>query len=368
MNLMNKLMGEFVDIIEWTDDSMDTIVWRFPRYHDQIKYGAQLTVRETQNAVFVNEGQIADVFKPGMYTLETRNMPVLSTIRGWKHGFDSPFRAEVYFVNTRNFTDLKWGTRNPIIVRDPEFGPVRLRAFGSYVIRVQDAGEFVKEIAGTNQLFTLEGITEQLRNLIVTRFSDYIAEAKIPVLDLASNYDELSSYLTEKITPEFQEYGLDVTKLLVENISLPEEVEQALDKRSSMGIVGNLDKFLKYQAGTAMEAAAANPGGDASAGVGMGMGFAMANQMGQSLMGQQQAGGGAPPPLPGQEAVQYFVGQDGQRTGPFDTDAIGGMIRAGTIRPETLVWAKGMPAWQAAGRVAALASHFGAVPPPLPPS
>ncbi|MBD3242323.1 MAG: antifreeze protein, partial [Chitinivibrionales bacterium] len=304
MGFIDKLAGEFVDIIEWTDDTPDTMVWRFPRYHNQIKYGAQLTVRESQLAVFVNEGQIADVYKPGMYTLTTRNMPVLSTLRGWKHGFDSPFRAEVYFASTRNFTDLKWGTRNPIILRDPEFGPVRLRAFGSYVVRVSDAARFVREITGTDGVFTLDGITEQLRNLIVTRFSDRLAESKIPVMDLAANYDELSELMTAKVAPEFQEYGLEITKLLVENISLPEEVERALDKRSSMGIVGNLDKYLKYQTGTAMEAAAANPGGDASAGVGMGMGFAMANQMAQSFTGQGAQAGG-PPPLPGQQAVQY---------------------------------------------------------------
>lgn len=366
MGLMDKIRGEFVDIIEWTDDSLDTIVWRFPRYHDQIKYGAQLTVRESQMAVFVNEGQIADVFKPGMYELITRNMPVLSTIRGWKHGFDSPFRAEVYFVNTKNFTDLKWGTRNPIIVRDAEFGPVRLRAFGSYVMRIKDPAEFVREIAGTNQLFTIEGITEQLRNLIVTRFSDYVAEAKIPVLDLAANYDELSAYMTGKIAPEFMEYGLEITKLLVENISMPEEVEKALDKRSSMGIVGNLDKFLKYQAGTAMEAAAENPGGEASGGIGMGMGFAMANQMGQSFMSQQGQAGGGPPPLPGASATQYFVGLNGQRSGPFDTDTLGNMIRSGSVTRETLVWSQGMANWKAAGAVPELASLFGAVPPPLP--
>jgi membrane protease subunit (stomatin/prohibitin family) len=363
MELWDKLKAEFIDIIEWTDDTADTLVWRFARYHNQIKYGAQLTVRETQAAVFVNEGRIADVFKPGMYTLETRNLPVLSTLQGWKHGLDSPFRAEVYFVSTRQFTDLKWGTRNPIILRDPEIGPVRLRAFGTYAIRVREPAAFVKEIAGTNAHFSVEGISEQLRNLIVTRFSDYLAESGIALLDLASRYDEMSALLNTKVSPEFLEYGIELPKLLVENVSVPEEVERALDKRSSMGIVGDLDRYMKYQTGTAMETAAANPGGEAASGVGMGMGFAVANQMAQMM---PQAGrSGAPPPLPGGAAL-YHVGLGGEAAGPFDRATLATMVQNGTVGRDTLVWREGMAGWTAGGSLPELSSLFGGGPPPLP--
>src|ERR1043165_7356974 len=211
MGLFDKLKGEFVDIIEWTDSSNDTMVWRFPRYQNEIKMGAKLTVRESQVAVFVNEGQMADEYKPGMYTLETQNMPIMTTLKGWKYGFNSPFKAEVYFVNTNQFTNQKWGTKNPIMLRDAEFGPIRIRAFGNYAIRVVDAKLFLKEIAGTDAHFQTEEITEQLRNLVITRFTDAVAESKIPVLDMASNYDELSKFIGEKINPEFKDMGFEVT-------------------------------------------------------------------------------------------------------------------------------------------------------------
>ncbi|SLM29115.1 putative virion core protein (Lumpy skin disease virus)-like protein [Desulfamplus magnetovallimortis] len=287
MTIWDKAKGEFIDIIEWTDDSPNTMVYRFPRYDNEIKYSAQLIVRQSQAAVFVNKGKIADIFTSGQYRLETDNLPILSTLAGWKYGFHSPFKAEVYFVNLRNFTNLKWGTRNPVILKDPEFGPVRLRAFGTYVIKVSRPDQFIKEIVGTDSLFTVEKVVEQLKNLIVTRFSDLLGEKKLPVMELTANYDELSAILTRIIAPEFLEYGLDLTKLLVENISLPPEVEAALDKKSSMGVLGNLDNYFKFQSANALELAAQNQGGEAAAGIGMGMGFAMANQMGRTLNDQQ---------------------------------------------------------------------------------
>ena len=269
MGLFDKLRNEFIDIIEWVDTSDETIVWKFPRYQNEIKMNAKLTVRESQQAVFMNEGVIADVFKPGMYTLTTENMPVLATLKGWKYGFNSPYKADVFFVSMRQFTNQKWGTRNPVMLRDAEFGPVRLRAFGSFAFRVQDAGKFIKEVAATNPEFTVEGVNEQLRNLAITRGMDAIAQAKIPVLDLAANYDEVSALITNKIQPEFNELGLELTKFLIENISLPPEVEAAMDKRSSMGIVGNLGAYAQFQAANAIEHAANNPnGGLAGAGVG----------------------------------------------------------------------------------------------------
>jgi membrane protease subunit (stomatin/prohibitin family) len=220
MGLWDRIKNELIDIIEWTDDTNNTMVWKFPRHQNEIKTGAQLTVRESQVAVFVNEGKIADVFEPGRYELSTQNMPILTTIKGWKYGFNSPFKVDVFFVNTKNFTDNKWGTKNPIMLRDAEFGPIRLRAFGTYAIKVIDAAKFIREITGTQAHFTTEEVTEQLRNLIVTRFTDAIGESKIPALDLAANYDELSTFITGKINPEFGEYGLSVTKFLVENVSL----------------------------------------------------------------------------------------------------------------------------------------------------
>lgn len=365
MSLWEKAVAELLDIIEWTDDSSDTMVWRFPRFDNEIKYGAQLIVRPAQIAVFVDRGQIADVFSPGQHSLTTKNLPVLTTLLGWKYGFHSPFKAEVYFVNTRNFTNLKWGTKNPVMLRDQEFGPVRLRSFGTYVARVADPAKFIREIVGTGGHFTLDGITEQLRNLIVSRFADTLGECGIPLLDLAANYTELSAFLTGKIAPEFLEYGLEVTKLLIENISLPVEVEQALDKKSSMGIIGNLDNYVKFQSAQAMEAAAKNPGGDASAGVGMGMGFAMANQMGKMMIPPQEAPPGTPPPLP-EQRISYFVGENGTQRGPFDVSAILGQIGSGAITRDTLLWKQGMSAWEKAETFAELTSTFQTVPPPLP--
>ena len=298
MGLFDTLRNEFIDIIEWTDDASDIILWKFPRYENEIKMNAKLTVRESQVAIFLNEGVIADIFPAGMYTLSTQNMPILATLKGWKYGFDSPFKADVFFVNTKQFTNQKWGTKNPIMLRDAEFGPVRLRAFGSFAFRVNDAGKFFKEVAGTNSEFTVDGINEQLRNLAITRGMDAIAESKIPVLDLASNYDEVSLIITDKIKVEFNELGLELTKFLIENISLPPEVEQALDKRSSMGIIGNLGAYSQFQAANAMEAAAANPnGGLMGAGLAAGMGVGMMNQMGNVFQPQQvNPAAGSPPP------------------------------------------------------------------------
>jgi membrane protease subunit (stomatin/prohibitin family) len=367
MGLLDKIRGEFIDIIEWTDSSGDTMVYRFDRRDNEIKMGAKLTVREGQVAAFINKGQLADVFKPGMYTLETDNMPILSTLLGWKHGFHSPFKAEVYFVSTRRFTDLKWGTKHPITLRDAEFGPVRLRAFGTYAIKVSDAGTFIKEIVGTDGHFTTDEVTDQLRNLIISRFADIIGESKIPVLDMAANYDELGEFVTGKIRDDFGNYGLEVTKMLVENISLPEAVEQALDKRSSMGVIGNLDQYTKFQTANAMEEAAKNPGGMAGGGMGMGMGFAMANQMGQSMTSpaQQQPPAATPPPLP--QTQQFHVAIDGTQAGPFDVTGLKQHIQSGKLTRETLVWRQGMANWTAAGQVEELTNLFGAVPPPLPP-
>ena len=370
MDIWRKLAGELVDIVEWIDspasNPANTLVYRFERYQNEIKNGAKLVVREGQAVVFVSEGQLADVFNPGTYTLETKNLPILATLKGWKYGFNSPFKAEAYFVSTRQFTDLKWGTSNPIMRRDPEFGPVRLRSFGTYAIKCTDPAKLIREIVGTSGKFTIEGIQEQLRNLIVSKFSDILGESKIPMLDLAGNLNELGGFLANEVTPTFSTYGLSVPTVLVENISLPPEVEQALDKRSSMGVIGNLQAYGQFQAAEAMRDAAKNPSGTAGAGMGMGMGFAMAQQMGQTM-----ASGGTgvppvqPPPVPG--AAVFFVAVGQQQTGPFDMNALGAKVRGNELTREMLVWKQGMATWAAAGSVAELQALFGAVPPPLPP-
>ncbi len=373
MGIFDKLKHEFIDIIEWLDDSQDTILYRFERYQNEIKYGAKLVVRESQVAVFVNEGQIADVFNPGTYTLETKNMPILTTLKGWKYGFNSPFKAEVYFVSTKQFTDRKWGTKNPIMMRDPEFGPIRLRAFGNYSIRIKDAGLFIKEVAGTNSVFTTDGITDQLKNIIITRFTDILGSSKIPALDLASNYDEISIMINKKIAEEFTPYGLELVKFLVENISLPPEVEEAIDKRTSMGVIGNLNQYAQFQAANAMEAAAKNPSGGAGEGIGMGMGFGMASQMAQGFFNQNQQGysqqppaGSPPPPPPMPTPIQVYIAVNGQQQGPFDVNSLKNMVTSGQVNNNSLMWMKGMSGWKKAVEINELKDIFTPGPPPIP--
>lgn len=372
--ILRKLLGEFIDVIEWTDDSQDTMVWRFERYGNEIKNDAQLTVRPGQIAVFVSEGQIADVFAPGMYTLATENLPILSTLQGWVHGFQSPFKAEVYFVNTKRFVDLKWGTRNPIILRDPEFGPIRLRAFGSYVIRIVEAGTFIRELVGTDGHFTVSEVEQQLRNMIVSRLGVVLGESGIPILDMAANYADLGRFITNAISPRFLTYGLELTQLLVENVSLPPAVEEALDKRSQMGLIGDLSKYQQFQAAEAMAKAAAQPGGAAGDGLGMAMGLMMAGQMGSAMGGPwgkapdspaaAAAPPAAPPPLPG--SASYHVALDGSAQGPFGLGQLQALAQNGRFSAETLVWTDGMAGWEAAGSRADLATLFKGRPPPLP--
>jgi membrane protease subunit (stomatin/prohibitin family) len=381
MSFWDRLMGEFVDVIEWTDDSQDTLVHRFERYGNEIKYGAMLTVREGQAAVLVNEGRIADVYQPGLYRLETSNMPVLTTLMSWPHGFQSPFKAEVYFFSTRQFTDLKWGTKNPVMLRDREFGPVRLRAYGTYALRIADPAQFLREVVGTDGRFTTDEITNQLRNLIVSRFSTILGESGIPILDLAANYDKLGDFVNQLIGAEFAEYGLALPTLLIENISLPDAVEKALDKRTSMGLVGNLDDYATYQAAEAMAAAASNPGGGGSEGVGLGMGFAMANKLSEMLTrpGGSQGGGSnsgatggaaaaaaaVPPPIPTEARVYLAI--NGHQTGPFTKAEVRTKIQHREVSRDSLAWTAGQSDWKEAGELDELASLFAETPPPLPP-
>lgn len=380
MSIWERLKGELIDIVQWIDDTNDTIVHRFDRRNNEIKYNAKLVVREGQAAVFINEGQLADEFAPGTHTLQTKNLPILSTLKGWKYGFESPFKAEVYFVSTRQFTDLKWGTMNPIIVRDPEFGPVRIRAFGTYTMRVTQPGKFIKEIVGTDGRFTTEEIVNQLRNLIVSEFADIVARSRIPILDMAANQSQLAQFVAERMKIDFEKFGLDIPRLLIENISMPSEVEAALDKRTSMGVIGNLDAYTKMQAADAMRDAAQNSG-TAGSMMGFGVGAGMAGMMGSVVGGSigQAAGGGGgpgtPPPVPGSGVggAPFFLAVDGRQHGPFEAGLLVNKIRSGELRAETLVWRNGMAQWLPAGQVPELSAVFAqaaaegpGAPPPIP--
>lgn len=364
MGFFDKLKGEFVDIIEWTDDSNNTMVYRFDRYGNEIKFGAKLTVRESQMAVFVNEGQIADVFAPGMHTLETKNVPILSTLQGWKHGFSSPFKAEVYFVNTRNFTDQKWGTKNPITLDDARFGMFEIRAFGTFATRVVDPKLFLKEIVGTDGEFTTDEISNQLRSMIVARFTESAGESGITAEKFAGNTSELSELCQGILDKEFAAYGLKITKFVIENVSMPDEIKKEIYELSRLDRI-DLQKLGQIKTAKAIEKAAENPGGMASAGVGLGAGFAVAQQMAQgfSPTSQHQAPPSVPPPLP---VVSFFVADNGQQKGPFQEAQLMQMLQSGQLTRETLVWKQGMANWSPAGEQAELSKIFASAPPPLP--
>jgi excisionase family DNA binding protein len=290
MGIMDFIKGELLDIVEWTDDTRDTLAWRFPDDDKAIKNGAQLIVRESQVAQFVYLGEFGDTFSPGKHRLTTDNIPVLTTLKSWPFGFNSPFKADVYFVTTRLFTGNKWGTSNPVMVRDTDFGMVRLRAFGTYDFRVVDPRMFMREVAGSDHNFRLDEFNDTMRSRIVSIFTDAVASAKIPVLDVASRYTELGDALLPLINPAVRsKYGLELTSFIVENVSVPPEVEEAIDKRSSMAAVGNLNDFVKYQMGKGLEAG----GGAGAAGTAaeLAVGFGIA----QEMMRQGFAGGQATP-------------------------------------------------------------------------
>ncbi len=372
--IKEKLSNEFIDIIEWLDYTDDTICHRFERYQNEIKNNAKLIVREGQTAVFINEGQLADVFKPGTYTLNTQNMPILTTLKGWKYGFDSPFKAEVYFVNTHLFTDEKWGTKNPITLNDERFGLVEIRAFGTYAYRINDAGKFLIDIVGTDNNFTNFEINEHLKSLIATRFTDTVGEAKLPIELYAANTTELSETCKEVMQPEFNSVGISLEKFFIENVSMPEELKKEIFEYSRLDKI-DLDKLTKFKTAKAIEAAATNEGGTAGAGMGMGMGFVLSQQMGgmmspqmggqQQQMQKQPQGGSMPPPMP--QAVQYFYSANGQQAGPVGIQQLQTLFANRTINKDTLVWKAGMSEWTALNQVEELKAFLGgSTPPPLP--
>lgn len=369
--IKEKLSNEFIDIIEWLDYTDDTICHRFERYQNEIKNGAQLIVREGQTAVFLNEGQLADVFKPGTYTLNTQNLPILTTLKGWKYGFNSPFKAEVYFVNTHLFTDEKWGTKNPVTLNDERFGLVEIRAFGTYAFRINDAGKFLIDIVGTDNNFTNFEINEHLKSLIATRFTDTVGEANLPIELYAANTTELSETCKEVMQPEFNSVGISLEKFFIENVSMPEDLKKEIFEYSRLDKI-DLNKLTKFKTAKAIEAAATNEGGTAGAGMGMGMGFVLAQQMG-GMMSPQMGGQAAtpqaqhamPPPMPA--AIQYFYASNGQQAGPATFEQLKALFANRTINKDTLIWKQGMSGWTALNQVEELKSFLGgSVPPPLP--
>ncbi len=301
MSILGFIKKELIEIIEWTDDSRDTLSYRWPDDDRQIKNGAQLIVRESQTVQFVAAGQYADLFGPGKHTLSTQNIPVLSTILGWKYGFESPFKCDVYYLNTRLFTGNKWGTSNPVMMRDADFGVVRLRAFGTYDFRIVDPPRFLKEVAGTDQNFRLDEFADTMRSRIVSVFTEALAKAGVPALDVATRYSELGEALLPIINPAMTgKYGIEITSFVLENVSVPPEVEQAIDKRSSMGVIGNLNDYVKYQMGHGM-----GEGGEGAAAAAvpaqMAVGFGIAQEMMRGMQGNAPTAGAAPaspPPLP----------------------------------------------------------------------
>jgi excisionase family DNA binding protein len=303
MGLIDYLKTQFLEIIQWQDDSRDTISWRYPDLDKEIKRGAQLIVRESQIAQFVYLGQFGDTFGPGKWSLTTDNIPVLSTLKGWKYGLESPFKADIYFVNTRLFTGNKWGTANPVMLRDADLGVVRARAYGTYDFHVTDPKLFLKEVAGTDDNFRIEEFAETMRSRIVSLFSEALATSKIPVFDVASRYQELGQALLPMINPVVTaKYGLEISSFIVENVSVPPEVEQAIDKRSSMSAIGNLNDYVKFQMAESMTK---GEGGMANSAAQLGAGLAMGQQMMAAMNSNPD---GTPPKISGETGIPELLG------------------------------------------------------------
>ncbi|MGD0814002.1 MAG: SPFH and helix-turn-helix domain-containing protein [Verrucomicrobiota bacterium] len=322
MGLIDYLKTQFLEIIQWQDDSRDTLSFRYPDMDKEIKNGAQLIVRESQVAQFIYLGQFGDTFGPGKYSLTTDNIPILSTLKGWKYGLHSPFKADVYFVNTRLFTGNKWGTANPIMLRDADFGIVRARAYGIFDFHVTDVKLFLKEVAGTDDHFRLEEFSDTMRSRIVSVFSDALAAAKVPVLDLAARYAELGQALLPLINPAVtSKYGIELSSFIVENISVPAEVEQAIDKRSSMAAIGNLNDFVKFQMAESMTKGGGEAGSMAGTAAGLGAGVAMGQQM-MAAMNTAQSTPPVAPPGAGATPELLAPADVAQRLGVSEADVL----------------------------------------------
>jgi membrane protease subunit (stomatin/prohibitin family) len=372
MSIRDFMQGELIDIVEWLETSTDAMAWRFDRPDNEIKNGAKLIVRPGQLALFVDQGSVADVFQPGSHELVTKNLPLLSKLRGWKYGFESPFKAEIIFVSTRQFTGLKWGTKTPVMTRDPELGAIRLRAYGTYAVRVRDAESFVRELVGANPSYTIGEISDQVRDMVVARFAELLGEKPIPVLQLAASYREFGELATDKLAAELARLGVELTQLVVESIALPDEVAATLDQKTRLGLLGgDIGSYAQLQAADAIRDSARNQGaGGAGAAIGVGLGMAqqLAGAAGQAMHAKAANGTNAPasngapqtpppivpPPLP--NALAIWLGVRGAPTGPLDLAALKEHFRAGTLTRETLAWRAGMAEWTPASQMPELAS------------
>ncbi len=360
--LTGQAAAQFLDVIQWLDGSNDTIVYRFPIYDQAITDKSKVIVREGQAAVFIAEGQLSDVFAPGTYTLDTPNSPILSFFKTIAYGMNNPYKGDILFVNTKQFADNGWGTPAPIPMRDPEFGPVRVRAFGNFSYRVTDPAKFIRQIVGTDGLFTTDEINGQLKKKLVSEFAASLGQSQIALLDLVGSYPALGDKLKDIVGAKFEDmYGLSLTDVTVVNVGLPPEVEKALDERSKMGVLGNLDQYTKLKAAEAIGDAAKNQG-MGGAGMGMGVGMGMGNMMAAAMSGMAQphAGGGAPPPPPG-PATFHYHGPSGQAQ--LTAAQIAEKVAADRTGAHS-VWAAGWPGWKPWAEVPEIA---GLVPPAAPP-
>lgn len=345
--IRQKAFNELIDIIEWSDGTTDTMIWCFPRYQAEIKNGAQLIVRESQLAVLMYEGQFADVYQPGNHELTTNSMPILTTLKGWKYSFNSSFKADVYFVNTKQFLNIYWGTATPIMMKDSEFGSIRICAFGTYSFRIEsDPIKFVRSVVGIDKNFTPDSVKEQLHDFTMTKFTDYLVESKIAVLDLATNLKEFSSELTIALKDDFSAYGIELTKFSIKKILLPANVEEALDKRTSNGLNDNMPTYIEK-----INPRNGKPLKDRPDEV------HRHNDIG---INPQQSG---PPPMPSQK--MYHVAFGGLQQGPFAMAQLQQMVQQGQLTPESLVWTAGMSSWAVAHSVPSVSQLFGVIPPSL---
>lgn len=357
------------DVIEYVDEGKGEMVHRFPeRGSGDFRIGSQLIVRESQAAIFFRDGKALDVFGPGRHTLTTANIPFVADLIGKAFSGQTPFTAEVYFVTTRELTDMKWGTPQPITIRDPELGMARVTGYGTYAIQVTDPQLFVAKIVGTQNLFATSDIQGFFRSMILTKMIDLIGEMKKSVIDMAAFVEELAAGVRAKAAEEFAARGVTLNSFYVESISPTEETAKAIDARAAMGAIGNMQAYMQYQGAQALREAAQNPGAGGQGmnlATGIALGGAAGQMLGQSMQQQQQQGGGAPPPLPA--AAAYHVAIGGQQAGPYDMATLQQYVQSGQITRETLVWKSGMAQWVKASDVPDLAGLFGTTPPPLPP-
>lgn len=380
--IKHKKFREYVDIIEWTNDTPNILIWRFPRYKAEIKNGAQLTVRKSQVAVLVSDGQYADIYQPGLYNLTTANMPILATLKRWKYDFDSPFKADIYFVNAKQFWNMHWITENPIVMHDSEFQSINIHASGLYCFQVKtNPVRFIRNIVGSNKNFTKESVTTKFQKFAISKFTEYLNISKITVFDLISNIDEFSSELTLALQNDFSNYGLNLMKFSVKNITLPEDVRKMIDKRIEKNAKKNKNNYTQSQLSDSFRSASNNPMDATSRpinSIGTSIGLTKTREMAQKMAESQDAQHVSdksatsddtqlkkvtPPPIPHQ--TMYHIAIGSLQQGPFPQSQLHKMVQQGQLTPDTLVWTMGMASWEKARSIPSLSVLFKNAPPSL---